>query len=381
MTRQTPPASSDARDEGTRLAERIRHCMEVEPDFLQEAETLMERWSASQPGAIAIDTETEGVAHFDAPFCVTVAFDADDGDYVGGYLELAEPRAAEIAREILTGTKQWVFHNAKFDLQKLILVGLIDREEIAEHQIDDTEAIAHLLNENQGKRLKQLAVTYLDWDDTVEVPLASDPERTRLVSEEKYVLDAVRRKLKLKKEDGYDKLPRGVVVPYAVADALMTIQLYDVLWPWLAAKDAELLALYQREMRLSIVLLDMERRGMRVDMPYVDKRAKELMGEMYRQEKTILKLSGRDEFIDHHEWIKPTLHDLGIEVPNTQADTLKEYKDEPIVEAILEFRRLKKLWDYFHAIQREQRDGILHPSFRQHGTVTGRMSSGEAQDG
>jgi len=368
---------SDARD----LREVAQERIEWQPDFVQEAESCLQAWAVESPEAIAIDTETTGVAHFDTPFCVTVAWQRNDGDYDGGYLELAEPYAAEVAREILVGSKHWIFHNAKFDLQKLILVGLIDREEIAEHQIDDTEAIAHLLDENSGKRLKQLAVRYLDWDDTVKVPLASDPERTRLVSEEKFILDAVRRKMKLKKEDGYDKLPRGVVLPYAVADAKMTVQLYDVLWPWLAAKDEELLALYHREMRLSIVLLDMERRGMRVDMDYVDKRAKELMGSMFRAEKAILKLSGRTEFKDHHEWIKPVLAELGINVANTQKDTLKEKADEPIIAAILEFRRLKKLWDYFHAIQREQRDGILHPSFRQHGTVTGRMSSGEAQDG
>jgi hypothetical protein len=248
------------------------------------------------------------------------------------------------------------------------------------HTIEDTEAIAHLLNENQVKRLKSLAVTYLDWDDTIEVPLVSDPSRTRLVSEEKYILDAVRRKMKLKKGDGYHLLPRGVVLPYAVADAKMTIQLYDKLWPWLQATDEFLLELYDREMRLSLVLLDMEMRGMRVDLDYVNAKAKELTGQMYRQEKEILKLSSRTEFKDHHEWIKPVLHELGVNVPNTQADTLKEY-DHPIITAILEFRRMKKLWDYFHAIQVEQRDSILHPGFRQHGTRTGRMSSGEAQDG
>ena len=370
------PELSSARD----FSETIEARIAERPDFVSLAQECLQAWQESSPTSVAIDTETEGVAFFDEAFCVTVAWDRDEGDYHGGYLELSEECAADAAREILLNTPRWVFHNAKFDLQKLILAGVISRDEIADHEIDDTEAIAHLLDENQGKRLKQLAVQWLEWDDTVEVPIKSRPGETRLVSEEKYILDAVRRQMKLKKEDGYDKLPRGVVIPYAVADALMTIQLYDRLWPWLAAKDEELLALYHREMRLSLVLLDMETQGMRVDMQYVNAKAKELTGQMFRAEKEILKLSDRTEFSDHHGWIRPVLEELGLKVANTQADTLKEL-DHPIVTAILEWRRLKKLWDYFHAIQREQRDNILHPGFRQHGTVTGRMSSGEAQDG
>lgn len=375
-SQQASLAPSNAGDISKKIEERI----EARPDFVSEAESLLQDWQDASPSSIAIDTETEGVAHFDPPFCVTIAFDSDEGDYRGGYLELSEERGAEAAREILLGTRTWVFHNAKFDLQKLILYGIIDREEVDRHEINDTEAMAHLLDENQGKRLKDLAVRFLDWDDTVEIPLVSDPSRTRLVSEEKYILDAVRRKMKLKKSDGYHLLPRGVVMPYAVADAVMTIQLFDKLLPWLLAKDDGLVDLYFREMRLSIVLLDMERRGMRVDVDYVNAKAKELTSQMYHQEQTILKLSSRTEFKDHHEWIKPVLHELGLKVANTQADTLKEL-DHPIITAILEFRRMKKMYDYFHAIQVEQRDGILHPSFRQHGTRTGRMSSGEAQDG
>lgn len=376
MTSLASLAHSDAGS----LSEKIEARIKEQPDFVSLAQECLQAWQDAAPSAIAIDTETEGTAFFDPAFCVTVAWDADDSDYSGGYLELSEPLAASAAREILAGTPGWVFHNAKFDLQKLILMGIIDRDDISDHQIDDTEAIAHLLDENQGKRLKQLAVRWLEWDDTVEVPLVSDPDRTRLVSEEKYILDVVRRRMGLKKEDGYHMIPRGVIIPYAVADALMTIQLYDQLWPWLAAKDEELLALYHREIRLSIALLDMETKGMRVDMRYVDAEAKKLTGQMFRLEKSILAQCDRTEFKDHHGWIKPVFEELGIKAANTQKDTLKEI-DHPFVKDILEWRRIKKLWDYFHAIQREQRDNILHPSFRQHGTVTGRMSSGEAQDG
>lgn len=349
-------------------------------DFVSLAETALQEWKEDKPDVIAADTETEGTAFFDSAFCATVAWRRPSGDYTGHYLELSEREAFSAARQILTYTDSWVFHNAKFDLQKLILAGVINRSDLDDPllQIHDTEAIAHLLNPNEVKKLKSLAMEYLNWDDTIEVE-KKNGEGTYLVSAEKYALDAARRKLGVKKEDGYAVLPREVVLPYAVADALMTIQVFDELYPRLQARAQALQDLYAREQRLSVVLLDIEAAGIRVDMDYVDSQAKNLMGKMYALEQDIIRQTGRDEFKDHHAWIRPVLSELGIEVANVQADTLKEI-DHPVVEAILTWRKHKKMWDYFHAIQTEQRDNILHPSFRQHGTKTGRMSSGKYEE-
>jgi len=364
-------APSNAGDESTEAAEGSGSPI----DFAALAQEAMRSYREDAPTSVAVDTETSGVAFFDAAFCVTVAWQRADGTYDAHYLELVSADAFETAVAILVNTPVWVFHNAKFDLQKLILAGLITRSEVDEHTIEDTEALAHLLDPNADKKLKRLAMEYLDWDDTIEVE-KKNGEGTYLVSAEKYHLDAARRKLKVKKEDGYGVLPREVLIPYAVADALMTIELYDQLRRRMNGRAQPLQDLYAREMELALVLLDIEAAGMRVDMDYVNSTIKKLTGFMAQQEKVIKSLSGRDEFKDHHAWIKPVLLDLGIDVDNTQADTLEEI-EHPIVAAILEYRRLKKLYDYFHAIQREQRDGILHPGFRQHGTKTGRMSSGK----
>jgi DNA polymerase I-like protein with 3'-5' exonuclease and polymerase domains len=344
-------------------------------DFGALAQEALSRWKADSPSSIGIDTETSGVAFFDPAFCVTVAWDSDEGDYTGHYLELVSEDAFEACREILLGTENWVFHNAKFDLQKLILAGVITREEVDGVYIQDTEAMAHLIDPNADKKLKRLAMDYLDWDDTITVE-KKNGEGTYEVSAEKYALDTARRKLKLKKEDGYAVLPRDVLIPYAIADALMTIELYDQLLPRLTSRAQALRELYAREMRLALVLLDIEAAGMRVDMDYVDSTIKQLTGTMYAQSERIKSLTGEAEFKDHHVWIKRVLLDLGLKVDNVQADTLEEL-DHPVVVAILEWRKTKKMYDYFHAIQTEQRYSILHPSFRQHGTKTGRMSSGQ----
>lgn len=363
--------SSNAGDESTAVAEGG----EAPVDFAALAQEAMRCYREDAPTTIAVDTETSGVAFFDAAFCVTIAWQRADGTYTGHYLELVSADAFETASAILVNTENWVFHNAKFDLQKLILAGVITREQIDGVYIQDTEAMAHLIDPNADKKLKRLAMEYLDWDDTIEVE-RKNGEGTYLVSGEKYHLDAARRKLKVKKEDGYGVLPREVLIPYAVADALMTVELYDQLRPRLESRAQALQDLYEREMKLALVLLDVEAAGMRVDMEYVNSTIKNLTGSMYAQSERIKSLTGEDEFKDHHVWIKRVLLDLGLKVDNVQADTLEEL-DHPVVTEILEWRKTKKIYDYFHAIQTEQRHGILHPSFRQHGTKTGRMSSGQ----
>lgn len=344
-------------------------------DFDALAQEALSNWQEESPSFVGCDTETSGVAFFDGAFCVTVAWQNRDGSYSGHYLELVSEDAFEACRTILLGTEAWVFHNAKFDLQKLILAGVINRADVDEHEIHDTEAMAHLLDPNADKKLKKLAMDYLDWDDTITVE-KKNGEGTYEVSGEKYALDTARRKLKVKKEDGYAVLPRDVLIPYAVADSLMTIQLHAQLAPRLAVRSLPLQDLYVREMRLALVLLDIEAAGMRVDMDYVNSTIKTLTGSMYAQSERIKALTGEAEFKDHHVWIKRVLLDVGVKVDNVQAATLEEL-DHPVVEAILEWRKTKKMYDYFHAIQTEQRHDILHPSFRQHGTKTGRMSSGQ----
>jgi DNA polymerase I-like protein with 3'-5' exonuclease and polymerase domains len=198
------------------------------------------------------------------------------------------------------------------------------------------------------------------------------------VSAEKYAIDEARRKLKLKKEDGYDKLPREVVYPYAKKDAEYTLRLYEVLMREMDQQDDALRALYQTEMKLSLALLKMEQAGVGVDLEYATSKYKELNAEVYRLEQFVLEATEEEKFSQHHEWIKGILSKRGHTVQNTQRETL-ELVDDEVAQAIVERGRVKKTADYFAAITREQVDGVLHTSFKQHKPVTGRMSSGEQE--
>lgn len=350
-------------------------------DFAALAQAGYEAWKRDRPGLISVDTETEGTAFFDPAFCVTTAWD-NGADLEGHYFELAEFDSREFVREILMETPTMVFHNAKFDLQKLILAGVLERSDLHPDGLEDTEALAHLYDGNQKKALKVLAVNVLGIDDTVDVEIKSGPNKGNFkqVPREKHELDQVRKELGLVVEDGYHLLPREVVIPYAIEDVFFTQQLYDHFWP-LLHRDERLSALYQHEKRVMLTLLDMEAAGMALDLPYTEVKAKEYGKAAVKTELEIQTLTGNEDF-NPGSWqqILAELHKRGLMVENTKSETLEPLDDE-FAEAVLKLRGLRKIHGtYLMPMLNEQRDGIIHPNFRQHGTKTGRMSSGEAEE-
>lgn len=338
------------------------------------AREALTRWQQDQPLVIGVDTETEGVAFYDRAFCVTVAWaDAQGGSIPmeSHYIELVDEDYSAVAREILMGTPTWVFHHAKFDLHKLLLAGIIGRHEIRTDRFEDTEALAHLGDEHRRKGLKFLAREMLG-DDT----------------DEEAELKAAMRKAKLKLEEGYHLLPRDVLIPYAKKDPELTLRLYDLLRPPVE-KYPDLWGLYLHEKKVTLTLLDMETRGLRIDLDYVNDQLREFSSEVLRLEQriseTVGKPIGKDTKAgEFNPASNPQLADYfkekGYDSPSYDKNFLKGCED-PLAQLLVEYRKAVKFKNtYFLALREESRDGILHPHFRQHGTRTGRMSSGGVTD-
>ena len=309
---------------------------------------------------LAVDTETTGVAFFDVPVIVTTAESDVDGVHTEFY---TLPEDAEEVRARLASADELVFHNAKFDLQKLALVGLLNADDLDPHRVFDTECFAHLLDENRRKGLKFLARELLGEE-----------------TDEEEVIRKERRRLKLTKADGYDKLPREVVEPYARKDAEFTIRLHDLLRPQVEGSE-NLRRLHALEQRLTFTLLRMETRGMGIEVEYVEETAREYASKALALELAVRDRVGHEEFNPNSpKQLMEAFAARGISLESTDKATLAGMDDE-LGQQILELRTLKKMHGtYLKAILDEQRDGILHPSYRQHGTRTGRMSSG-AYDG
>lgn len=351
--------------------------MRLKRDKIQEAYDAFQR---DKPEAIAVDTETTGFSWYDKAFCMTVAWEGE-----AHYLELNVGNANRVA-EIMLRTPKLVFHNAKFDLQKLIYASLLNRSSLTPERIEDTECASHLLDPHAVKRLKKLA----------EVVLGLTTDEAKVVQKAKADLQH-----KWKKEHGttlyaadigYQMLPRRAVYPYAIKDAVFTWMLWKEMKPRLTD---ELLSLYNREMELTLVLLDIEANGMKVDMDYVDREIKVRNGLILSCELRIADQSGLKVWYPERpsqktpegclnpnspKQMAALFGERGIDLPDTKEETLASLDDE-LAQSILELRGHKKLLGtYLLSIQNDQRDGIIHPSYKQHAPKTGRMSSA-AQSG
>lgn len=348
------------------------------------ADHTLKLFDTDRPSLVAFDTETTGLGFYDEPFGATVTWRRPTGELKSGYFELADDRAHAQLSTLLLASPILIGHNLKFDLQKAILAGLIDRRSVEEYvELHDTATIYHLLDENGIKKLKHLAVTVLNYDDTIRVQIKSGKNKGQWkeVPQEEHKLAAVRRKLKLKKEDGYHLLPRNVLIPYALRDTEFTLRLYEKLYPQLRTKGDEVLAWYATEMQLILDLLDMEAEGLNLDMPYLDQTTSAWGVKVMQLTQQLVELTGKPDFNSNSpDQVMAALKARGINVPDTQAKTIEKI-DDAFVRALLDFRGAYKVYKtYLRAMQHDQRGGVLHPNFNPTGARTGRLSSGSAKE-
>jgi DNA polymerase I-like protein with 3'-5' exonuclease and polymerase domains len=325
-------------------------------NFDAQAERAYKAWLRDRPELISWDTETSGLTWHDSAFCVTIGWENEQH-----YIELGDFVREMQVSTILRDTPKWVLHNAKFDFEKLLLLGLIERKDITYNRYHDTEMIAHLIDENRPKGLKPLA----------ESVLGKKTDEAKALQKE-------RRRLKLKKEDGYDKLSREFLVPYAIKDARFTFDLYRTMEPMLSDGVRPL---YDQERKLGLVLLDMEFKGLAVRLEYVQNKVKEYGFILLKSEMKLRSMTGKEDFKPKSTpQIKEALAQRGLFPADTEADTLKKI-DDAFCREILHFRKYNKLRNtYLVNMVKEYDNGILHPWIRQMGTVTGRAASGGASN-
>lgn len=304
---------------------------------------------------LALDTETTGLTWDDSPFLMSYAYE----NYSG---------AMEIDEAFVTEGSTYIFHNAKFDLRMLIKAGVLRREDITIDSFHDTQILAQMIDENRSLKLKDLAKSVLGEE-----------------TDEAEVVRMWRRKLKLKKTDGYDKLPREVVIPYAIKDAEFTLALFHHFIAFPFSKK-----LYDRERQVVLDVLDLESNGLGVDREYAESMRKGLNSKCLIGLNRITRLVGVEDFNPGStKQLAEALSLRGIELPltpkkNPKTDnaTLIQFEDH-LIDLVLEYRKnMKLLHTYIEAILRESETepGILHPNFNPFGAKTGRFSSSSARE-
>lgn len=236
---------------------------ETDDDFAEFA-----RWWAAERGVMGLDTETTGLDIYSAGHGVRLVqigsartawvINVERDDY--------RERLGPMLRQ---GDKRYACHNAAYDLLVLDRHGLVSLEDIAGRVID-TRIYGHLLDPRTkyeggtGLRLKELSDVYVD-------NTAPDTE--------KGLYEVFRRDYKATKSTGWALIDvdHPVYVLYAGLDALFAARLAVTLGEMI--DEAGMRALADFEHALADCLMVMQRRGVKVDVPYAEGLRDRLLGE------------------------------------------------------------------------------------------------------
>ena len=184
------------------------------------------------------------------------------------------------------------------------------------------------------------------------------------------------------------EVPLELVKEYAAEDADITLQLYEKLLPLLKENGVEKL-FYEIEMPLVPVLSRMEANGVKIDTENLHQISEEFGREIHKIEEEIYELASAPFNIASPKQLGEILFEkLKIDEKAKKTKTgqyatgeevlQKLLHKHPIIQMILDYRSFTKLKStYLDALPAlvNPKDGLIHTSYNQAVTATGRLSS------
>ena len=310
------------------------------------------------------DTETTNVDVYSADLVgVSFAIKAHEAWYLPMPTEReACQKKLELLRPLFEDeTILKIGQNLKYDISMLAQYGIN-----VKGKMFDTMLAHYLLEPEQRHNMDYLAEVYLNY---ITIPIED--------------LIGKGRQQKTMRE-----VPVELVKEYAAEDADVTMQLYEKLMPLLKENGGEKL-FYDIEMPLVPVLSRMEANGVKIDTQNLQQISDEFGGEIQKIEEEIYALAGTPFNIASPKQLGEVLFEkLKIDEKAKKTKTgqyatgeevlQKLLHKHPIIQKILDYRSFTKLKStYLDALPAlvNPKDGLIHTSYNQAVTATGRLSS------
>ena len=205
--------------------------------------------------------------------------------------------------------------------------------------------------------------------------------------EVKSILASLRRQGK--KDANYSDVPRSKMLGYLEKDLDDTTRLG---WKNKHVETGPQRRVYEIETELIPNVVNMEYRGIKIDIPYCKKAVAELGPRLVDLEKKLYKIAGCRFNQNSPAQLSKIMLSLGLDTGirskplrdgsegpmATGVLHLRNFESDPFVQTLLEWRCLHKLsGTYFEAfIEQADRDGIIHPSFWPFGQEEGGIKTG-----
>ena len=321
--------------------------------------------------AFAFDTETTSLDYM-AARAVGVSFAVNEGeaayvpfghDYAGAPKQLSEKQVLGSLKPLLQSAKvAKIGQNLKYDAHVLANHG-IRMQGIA----DDTMLESYVLDSTQRHDMDNMALRLLGHETVHFEDIAG----------------------KGAKQLTFNQIDLEQAGPYAAEDADITLQIHHKLSAQLQAEE-RLQSVYRDiEMPLLPVLQKIERNGVKVDVPMLEKQSKQLAKRIVEIEQQAFEVAGESFNLASPKQLQTILFDrLGLKPkrktpggqPSTAEDVLQEFADEGVElpALILKHRGMSKLKStYTDKLPRQvnPETGRVHTSYNQTVAATGRLSS------
>ena len=318
----------------------------------------------SKQKQFVFDTETTNIDVYSAELVgISFAIKAHEAWYLSMPADQEECRKKlELLRPLFEDESILkIGQNLKYDISMLAQYGINVRGKMF-----DTMLVHYLLEPEQRHNMDYLAEVYLNY---ITIPIED--------------LIGKGRQQKTMRE-----VPINLVKEYAAEDADITLQLYEKLLPLLNENGVEKL-FYEIEMPLVPVLSRMEANGVKIDTENLQQISEEFGREIHKIEEEIYELAGMPFNIASPKQLGEILFEkLKIDEKAKKTKTgqyatgeevlQKLLHKHAIIQKILDYRSFTKLKStYLDALPAlvNPKDGLIHTSYNQAVTATGRLSS------
>lgn len=290
--------------------------------------------------AVAVELELETLTYY---------IPVGHGEYLPGF----DPENVEFPHDFWHPVGENVpviMHNAKFDLIQLSQISNI---EPLTKCLYDTMLMGHYINENQFLALDKMAEKYLGIRKEVDLAKAM-------------------------KGTDWHNIPPAIMGEYAEQDVRVTQQLFWAQLPEFAIYEET----WKYDRKFLLLLMEMEVKGIPINVSFCREQSDACENRM-RQIRHELGFDPAKPSQLHPRLFSPPPTGLGLKPssftptgkPQVNDDFL-EAQPHPICALVLEYRKLGKARSaYYEAyLSHMDSDGAIHPTFKQQGTVTGRLS-------
>lgn len=314
-----------------------------------------------------------------------------------GSINLPIENVMQYARDVLQSCDEWINHFVKFDA---MMFDVGDDVQFNCRLICTLNLAKLYYSDRFEFGLKPLCRDWLDYD-------------TGSTDRAKEYLDNIRPKTK-----SYADIPIRILGEYANDDVQMNRLLYRFLQKRMLARIEESLSkdgtnrrgdqvrqLIETEIKLTPVLFDMEKEGLRIDETECKIKTVQALKIILRNTERIKEITGRKEFTDSNTCIKDifinqyklpvlltikerdpdTRREIDTGRPSFDKDAMALYKSHPlvtgnnkkineVVQLVTEYRKEQQFKSLFlDAFLELNVDGIIHPNYNQ-SVKTGRLS-------